>query len=255
MKIIGADAAASVLILPLDDVRPAHGVTAQQVIDSLVAKYKFASKPRAVGGVPIGFGGGPSISAPSSGVPAIQMLFQMALSLQNGIAEINDEQTIIIARIDVLRDLSRIIVQTITTEEGDLVLNDVSTMLESTFKFRNLKDLTARQYVSNVVIQFEKGIEDHITLLREIQNIISPAMKRANQVNQEVGLERIVFTFDPTQLPASKSGQVGSFILERRIQHPYSDNRYFSSAPLRTREHIDVLEQIGTLLEGQRLSV
>jgi hypothetical protein len=34
------------------------------------------------------------------------------------------------------------------------------------------------------------------------------------------------------------------FLIERRAGEPYSKNRYFSSAPLRTIDHVRVLEQI-----------
>jgi hypothetical protein len=178
------------------------------------------------------------------------MFFQMPLTLQNGMAIIG-EKKIIITRLDVFTDVSRIVVQTVTTDEGDIVLDDISSVLEGACGFRNLKEFTTRQYVSNCIVQFEKSIEEYISALSEIQKIISPALKAATGIDQEPQVERIGFAFDPTLLPASKAQTLG-FILERRIESPFSENRYFSGAPLRTNDHIRVLEQIGRALEGKR---
>jgi hypothetical protein len=217
-------------------------------------RYKFATRPRPGAPAPTILGGGlgstGAIGAIGTaiGTPAVQMLFQMPLTLQNGTATIG-EKNILISRIDVLRDVSRIVVQTITTDEGDLVLDDISTVLEAVCGFRNLKDFATRQYVSNVIVRFERNVEDSIGVLGEIQKILTPALQAATGItNQEPKLERIGFAFDPTLIPASKE-QLTSFNLERRLQHPYSENRYFSGAPLRTGDHIRVLEQIGAILE------
>lgn len=244
MKIIGAQQAGSILILPLDDVRPMQGIIPQQIIDVLAPKYKFANRPRPGPGRSLL---GTGFSAPGN---PVQFVIPAPLTLQNGVAAI-DDKNIAISRLDVMPDVSRIVVQTVTTEEGDLILDDVSSVLEGACGFRNAKTLATRQHISTVVVQFEKNLEDQIGVLREIQKIISPAMQSENGVNREAEFERIAFAFDPTQLPASQVGQVNGFVLERRAEHPFSENRYFSAAPLRTGDHIKVLEQIGALLEGK----
>jgi hypothetical protein len=254
MKILGSQMSGAALVLPMDDVRPIQGITPQQIIDVLAPRYKFTTRPRPGAPAPTILGGALGATGATGAVgiapgsPGMQMLFQMPLTLHNGTATF-EEKNILISRIDVLRDVSRIIVQTITTDEGDLVLDDISTVLEGACGFRNLKEFAKRQYVSNLLVQFDRNIEEASAVLGEIQKILTPALQEATGVtNQEPKLERMGFAFDPTLIPASKD-QVLGFILERRIQHAFSENRYFSGAPLRTSDHIRVIEQIGAVLE------
>jgi hypothetical protein len=250
MKIIGSQAAATVLVLPLDDVRPIQGIAPQQIIDVLAPRYKFVTRPRATGTSPL-LGRFPiNIAGTSASAASPQMLFQMSLTLQNGMATVG-ERKILITRLDVFPDVSRIVVQTITTDEGDIVLDDISSVLEGACGFRNLKEFATRQYLSNCIIQFEKSIEEYVSTLGAIQKIIGPALKAATGIDHEPQIERIGFAFDPMLLPASKAQTLG-FVLERRIESPFSENRYLSGAPLRTNDHLQVLEQIGGVLEGKR---
>jgi hypothetical protein len=256
MKIIGSQTAASVLTLSLDDVRPAQGIAPQQVIEVIAPRYQFATRPRpgtpaqflAPFGLPGALGAAAAMGALASAPGGMPMFMQPPLVLQNGIATI-DETKIPIPRIEIAQDVSRIGLQTITTDEGDLILNDLISVMEGACGFRNIKEFSKRHYGSSVIIQFEKGIEDYIGIIGEIQQIISPALKLASELDQEAKIERIGFGFDPSLVPASKA-PIQGFLLERRNDRPFNENRYFSSAPLRTSDHIRVLQQIGMLLEG-----
>jgi hypothetical protein len=250
MKILGSLAAVTVLILPLDDVRPIQGVTPQQIIDVLAPKYRFAARPRSAGASPLAGRLPLSATAGATGPTTMQMLIQMPLTLQNGTATIG-EQNILISRLDVFPDVSRIIVQTVTTDEGDVIMDDICSVLEGAYGFRNLKELSTRQYVSNCLVQFEKAIEEHVKVLRDIQKILSPALKSATGINEEPQIERLGFSFDPTLIPASKAQAMTGFVIERRVEHAYSENRYVSGAPLRTKDLIRVMEQIGAVVEGK----
>jgi hypothetical protein len=250
MKILGPLAAVTVLVLPLDDVRPIQGITPQQIIEVLAPKYKFATRPRVAGASPLA-GRLPlsaTATAGATGPATMQMLIQMPLTLQNGTATFG-EQNILISRLDIFPDVSRIVVQTVTTDEGDIIADDICSVLEAVFGFRNVRELSTRQYVSNCLVQFEKGIEERLQVFRDIKKILSPALQSATGINEEPQFERIVFSFDPTLIPASKTQLATGFTMERRVEHPYSENRYVSGAPLRTNELNRVMEQLGELIE------
>jgi hypothetical protein len=258
MKIIGTHLAGVGLTLPLDDVRPLAGVTPQQVTDLLGAKYAFAMRPRAnaprmlgfqLGAPPFVFPGGPIAF---SGVPAgVTANVHMPITMQNGTFSIEDRK-IAIVRMDIAFDLGGLAVQTGSTEDGDLIIDDVVISLEGALGFRNINAFARRNYTSNVIVRFEKSLSEIVSFLGELCKIISPIMRGALEVEQEVDVERLAFSFDPLQLPAGKieAGANASFVLERRVNAPYKENRYFSSAPLRTADHVRVLEQIGALIEG-----
>lgn len=238
MRIIGSHLANTVLNLPLDDVRPRQGVALQQIADAIGRRYNFAVSPRP--NVP------QLLNLPMAGVHVGS--FQVPFAFQNGTATIGDT-TIPISRLDVAGDLSVIVVHTVTTEEGDIILDDIVQMLESDFGFRDVRTLARRNYGSNVILQFEEGIEDYIKVIADIQRIIGPLMMRSIGIESEPKIERLVFAFDPALVPAAKAPFVSAFTIERRVGHPFSENRYFSSAPLRTADHIRALEEIGRLLQ------
>jgi hypothetical protein len=170
MKIIGSQGAAVVLVLPLDDVRPVQGVTPQQIVDVLAPRYNFATRPRAVGASPalgrFPMGAGSPTGAAASAASA-QLLIQMPLTLQNGTKKIG-EKIILVPRLDVFHDVSRIIVYTITSDDGDIILDDIISVLDGVCNFRNLKEFATRQYLSNCIVQFEKGIEEYVSVLSDI---------------------------------------------------------------------------------------
>jgi len=245
MKIIGPQLAASVLTIPLDDVRPVQGITPQQIVDVVVPRYGFPARPRAMPPSPFHVPASPGVA----GAPIAQMMIQVPTILRNGVANIG-EQKIVIVQLDVMPDVSRIVVHTVTTDEGDVVLDDLVVLLEAACGFRNLKQFTSRLYVSNIIAQFDKGLEDYIPMFKKIQEILTTPMRSSTGINEDVKIERLAFAFDPLLISAVKSqNNLGNFVLERRQERPFSENRYFSSAPLRTTDHIQILEKIAAALE------
>lgn len=236
MKVISSHSANVVLRLPLDDIKPTVPYSPQTIIKAIAAKYGFS------GGAPTV---PPSIPTPGAGTPVLPVA-AMGISMQpllflNGSA-ILDERTIGIAQLYLSIDLSQIIVTTDTTENGDLVADDILSILEADYKFREAKQRTLRTYGSSVIVEFERGLEDYISALTKIQELITPVCNQALQIDQPMKIERLTFGHDATLLPSSKVS--GNFLIERRVGHPFSENRYFCGAPIRTTEHIRLLEEI-----------
>jgi hypothetical protein len=129
------------------------------------------------------------------------------------------------------------------TESADTVVDHLFGLLTTNLKFRfdNLK----RKYFSTVVVQFERSIEDSIKGLSEIQNIIQTALGKNDR--DDVALKRLGFGPDTPRMFAQVNMEnidKADFAIERRAGQPFSENRYFSGAVLRTPEHIATLELI-----------
>jgi len=253
MKRIGSFGATVAMPLSLEDVRPPQGVSAQVITTSIGSRYSFSATPgrnlQSLGfggpGLPMTFFAGPGV--PTVGMSATA--FQAPIAFRNG-TFVTGSETIAIAQLDlnVLSDPGAIVVQTLSTEGGDLVMDDLLKTLEQDAGFRSLQLRPRRQYISNVVIAFEKDIASKFKELSAMQRIINGAMDSATA---NYGFERITFSRDLTEIPVSQAVQgVQPFLLERRANHPYSENRFFSTAPMATEKHFEVLEQIAGIIEA-----
>lgn len=56
----------------------------------------------------------------------------------------------------------------------------------------------------------------------------------------------IQFGFDT----ANTKENVSNFVIERRVETPFFENKYFTSAPLPTKEHIELVKDFEAMLKG-----
>jgi hypothetical protein len=111
----------------------------------------------------------------------------------------------------------------------------------ATFKLQERRGPIHRTYTSALVCEFDKEVESGLGKLSEVKRLLSVALAEAYGWKYESSLFRLAFNVDPTAIPHLRNT---TFILERRVQYQYSENRYFSAAPLKTAQHISLLETI-----------
>jgi len=95
-----------------------------------------------------------------------------------------------------------------------------------------------KRYGSSLLIESHIGLSKLSASLEPIRASLSEATGRSPQASG------LTFGFDP----AEPSDGMGPFTIERRIGVPFSTNRFFSSAPLKTSVHISILEQFERLM-------
>lgn len=134
-----------------------------------------------------------------------------------------------------------IIVDTPNTDDSSLVVDDVFEWLKNTFRFRDPETKIVRRYISHVVVDFDQPIDSALKGFETIRRVLSDAYKVAYGTAVTYDLFRIALTVDPQTLPQSA---VTEFVIERRVNVPYSKNRFFSIAPLSTHAHLAFLEAI-----------
>jgi hypothetical protein len=98
-----------------------------------------------------------------------------------------------------------------------------------------------RGYTSGLIVEFERAAESSLDKLNQINKLLSDAIHSAYGWTYEYNLQRLAFAVDPKLLPQFRQTQ---FYIERSLNTPYADNRYYSGAPLSTEEHIKLLETI-----------
>lgn len=126
-----------------------------------------------------------------------------------------------------------------STEENDRFLHD---MLRHAARDLGLeytsKMIHKRLYISELIVR----IKDLIRLNPKLKTFTK---KFSALLDKDFDISSISFS------PELKPGEPPThFRLERRINTPFSEDKYFVSAPLQTKDHIKLLEEFETLLAG-----
>lgn len=139
--------------------------------------------------------------------------------------------------------------QTVTTDQAETFLTDFTRYLDETFGYRLTKSVKRKSYVSNIVVEFDGPIESASETLTKIGALVQEIFP----VGADVGLKRLAFgnaVLKPT-VDQITQAENADFLIERRAGSPYEANRYYCSAPLRSREHVQLLERIEAIALGK----
>ena len=101
-------------------------------------------------------------------------------------------------------------------------------------------NVNRRNLVSHVIFRSSLRLSLLNPLLDPIAARLTSTVSR--EVGQSVPYEPTLFALSP-DLSQIKLDPI-AFTIERRAQVPFSENMYFSSAPLQTNDHLDVLREV-----------
>lgn len=221
MKFITSIAGTVALSVRADEVMPQTGLVHRELMAFIKSTYQFSVAPVTPPNVP-------DFAVPSyvfqSGVftdkerqvPLLQLAF-----IQNG--------GIISAQ---------------NTDIADRAMDDFISKLDSIFGYRFASTSSHRVYQSNIVVQFDEGLAHLIDGIAKIESVLAQEISRPTPFK----IKRLAFGAGetmPIQMATSVEAIENSdFTIERRANEPYEANRYFCSAPVRTSEHIRILETI-----------
>ena len=222
MRLIASVQGSSLLHVSADDVTPPGGVMARDLIEFVAQTYAFAVKPDIPPGI-----------APAA-LPA--------LVFQSGELA-HDQGKLPITNLVIVPNGE--IVTSRTTDVADLIVNDYVSRLDSKFGYRFAQARQHRTHHSSVVVQFEGGIETRLRALGAIEEILNLHIPRPDVPFK---IKRLGFGYgDIPAIPMMFSIDAfdkSDFVIERRASEPYSENRYFCSAPTSTNEHVRILGMI-----------
>jgi hypothetical protein len=128
-------------------------------------------------------------------------------------------------------------------EEG---LQGLIRYLNEAFGYRMTGQSARTYYQSTVVVEFEKPFSESIPSIARIQQLLS----RANSGHEHFEMLRLSFVRRMGEFPNVISGnpldgiEKSEFTIERRAGSPFSSNRFYCTAPLRTKDHIDALQEL-----------
>jgi hypothetical protein len=222
MKVITSHFGTAAIQVVNDDVAPKRGVITKEMIEFIAERYQFSVKP---------------VIPPQVPPSALQVL-----PFQSGVLRVGDEKIAVVA---IALVVNGDIASGITTEQADKILDDLSENLEQVFGFRYSTATQRRIYQSNITVQFEGPLEARFEGLNRIEAILNREIERPKLPFKT---KRLAFGYGDV-IPAEQQSQANleiiertDFIIERRAGAAYEDNRYFCTAPLKTAEHIRILE-------------
>jgi hypothetical protein len=218
MKIIAFELGQVLYLISTDEVRPLSGVYPPDLVRQIVERYLFMVFPTDL------------IEASKSG-------FKFAMGTFT-----NGDKTIPIQKFEAYSD--GIVVATCHTDDSIALLNDVVPWLISEFGYRTPMTVKLR-YTSNVIVDFEKSLERLITPFSLMSKEYARYLKEYAAIDAEIDVVRIGLGADPVGFPPFVNT---NFLLDRRVDTPYTQNRYFCSAPLPTQAHVDFLQSMESQL-------
>lgn len=215
MKVISNEFGQVLQLLVMDEVRPPGGVYVPDVYDEIQKRYQFAVKPTDL------------VEAEKSGAKFRVGQFK------------NKRLTVQIRELGIYND--GIIVQTRDTSSAEAVLEDFIEWAPKKFGLRNPQTKIPIQYATNVVVEFDPGTDKIIRSFEPIAKTYAAVLKANYEWDHSVRLTRFSFGVDPRDLPSQRNSL---FFIERRAQQPYSGNRWFAGAPIKTEQLLEFLVMI-----------
>ena len=127
-----------------------------------------------------------------------------------------------------------------STYDSDAFLDDAFNRFAEVFKSPTLQSIVSENlYLSQVYISTDKTIETLNPKLKRISKFLMQNVGGA--INYQTG--GVSFWADQTS-----TRKPGPFTFERTVNVPFSDNRYYSAAPLQTDKHLELLDELERIL-------
>lgn len=95
------------------------------------------------------------------------------------------------------------------------------------------------QYASQVTFYSEVGLTTHCRPFRNLAENVQRSVQDITGENLNVELTGVLVDYDQLE----RKHPLGRFSIQRRDNTPFSENKYFSDAPLPTDLHLKILEQ------------
>ena len=222
MKIISYNTARVTWLFPLEEIGPLNGMNGANLIAEISRRYEFKNIPTLT-------------------TPEEMQKNGVKFGLGNFKA---DERIQVITELSVYSD--GIVAVTERTEAGRLFLIDLLDWLRREFEFREFSSEVKELFLSEVTVEFDRApLSRLLSSFEVITNIVSGYASPIIRTKDTMGLARIDLEFDRASPYVKQAAP--RFVIERRLNVPFEQERYFCSAPMHTMEHIESLIQIETL--------
>lgn len=222
MKLISTEFGQSFQQYRMEELRPFSGIYLPGLIAAIAERYSFGA------------------------VPSLNDAVQQGARFREGRFAVGNT-LIAIKELGVYND--GILVAAWNTDDADAIVDDITSWSLQTLKLREPIFTPVRRHVSSLVVEFDFTIDRAFTVFAELITEYQEVLKRTYDWEFPVQGLRIAFAADHTMMPQHTSAD---FLIERRAGVPFSENRYFSSVPLGTRTHLELLKTFERVLAAIR---
>ena len=219
MRVISLLLGAAAVHVSPDDVAPDRALVVRDLIEQIKNRYGFSVAP----------------AHQPAGTQQAIMVFQDGALVKN-------ESRIPVNQLFLFGDGAAVVAR--HTDEANAVLEDLIAYLGDTFGFRYQSTMLERLNTSNIVVDLDASFTGDTPSFSVMRSLIHKTMGDKCKYH----LKRITFGIDTlitSQSTTSVKQFIGSdFIIETRANSPVDSNRFFSSAPLPTNDHVQYLEKL-----------
>jgi hypothetical protein len=127
------------------------------------------------------------------------------------------------------------------TEVSEEFLNDLMDWSKKEFGFKefNIND-SFKDYDSHLIVQLDVNFAQHMEFTNFVSSQIEKQREDYKLTPSEYTASGFILSTDSTESRSTPA----SFTIERKKGQPFKNNLYLSTAPLRTGDHIKLLEDI-----------
>ncbi len=213
MNLISKDVGRATQLFVSDEIQPTKGMYLPELIRMVTERYGFAESP------------------------SVETTMKQGAIFKQGRFIVGGKK-FNIPDMGVFND--GVIVSTFDTKDSEYILDDALMWLKETFGIRDPQTIIPRTFFSQFVVELESSVEDALRIFDKVRKLFHQSMQDTYKGIEipAVGLSSIGFGIDSKNIPGIREP---IFSLERRVGRPYTENRYFCSAPLKTEDHLELL--------------
>ncbi len=217
MKLLSVNLARTILLGHMSDLNPRGASTYSILFPFLVETYKFKKLPSLT-----------EIPDPSKGI-----------KFEHGDFNIGSDYPIVV-NLTLYND-GVVADSGSSTNYTDAFLEDMYTKFSELFKIPPPKSIIRKRvYLSQLYISMDKSLEIVNPKIKLISQYLSETVEEGNELFQLGGI-----SFWPDQISKVPPAP---FRFERTIGAAFSENRYYSAAPLPTDKHLELLDKLESIL-------
>lgn len=227
MRIINYEMGRVIRIIPMEEIRPSGGIHPPTILRRIAERYAFANTPE--------------LKRSWEDSQQDGLVFQLG--------KMNDDiRTINIVEFKLYND--GLVATTTTTEDSDIFLNDLLRWVCVEFGYKERGQLGIRTlYLSSMIVEFESSPDEFLKRFAEISAVCGESIRSTYGIEIPVQMSKLMLTYDRTlATPAWQT--LAHFNIERRIHYPYTENRFYCEAPLKSTDHIHLLQSLEAILHG-----
>ncbi len=135
-----------------------------------------------------------------------------------------------------------------STDDCDSVLDHLAGWIAADFKLRT-KGVHPRNYVSQLEFILNAPLQRRLDMFDRVGDLITERVRDYGFIACPEYIPTALFFHFDTSKTTNPPTLAVNFSVDRRSGVPFEENRYFSQAPLKTRDHIDALRELERVLE------